>query len=86
MPDYSKVISPAQRKCINDVDQFCYICGSYTLERQRQKVIDFVKNLYLDNFRMELGDQEKSSAPHIVCKHVLQILGARQFAFGMHMI
>ena len=65
-----------RRKCNNDVDQFCYICGSHTLPKQRRKITDFVKKLYFAYFKMKLGDQEKSWAPHIVCKHVEQIVVA----------
>ena len=81
-----------RRKCINDVDQFCYICGSYTLPKQRRKITDFIKKLYFAYFKMKLGDQEKSWAPHIVCKTYITnlrswSLGKRKgLAFGIPII
>ena len=53
---------------------------------------DFVKKLYFAYFKMKLGDQEKSSAPHIVCETSIAnliswSLGRRKrLAFGIPMI
>ena len=61
-------MSTKRRKCVNDPDIFCYICGRYTLADQRRSVTDFVKRAYLGFFEVKLGDQDKDWAPHIVCR------------------
>lgn len=58
----------ASRKCVNDTDIFCYICGNYTVVKQRQDITDFVKNAYYAYFGVRLGDQDKTWAPHKVCR------------------
>ena len=60
-----------RRKCINDPDSFCFICGSYTLQKQRRPVNDFVKKLYYSYFNLKLGDQDKEWAPNFVCETCL---------------
>ena len=47
---------------------FCYICGEFTVKRQRLEIDDLVQMAYLAYFRLKLGDQDKSWAPHMVCK------------------
>ena len=85
-------MASARRNCINDVDQFCYICESYILEKQRQKITDFVKKLYFAYLKMKLGDQEKSWVLHIVCETRIAnfrdwSLGKRKgFTFGIPMV
>ena len=56
------------RKCINDPDRFCYICGKVTLKERRANITDFVKKAYHAYFGIKLGDQNKTFAPHICCK------------------
>ena len=58
----------SRRSCVNDPNVFCYICGEYTLEHNQNLITDFVKQAYLAYFKVKLGDQDKSWAPHIVCK------------------
>lgn len=57
----------SRRKCNNDTDSFCYICGSYTFQKQKRTITDLVKKEYFAYFGMHLGDQDKPWAPHIVC-------------------
>ncbi|KAF2354924.1 hypothetical protein FHG87_014319 [Trinorchestia longiramus] len=69
-PDGTRVIdmAPARRSCRNNPDVFCYICGEYTLSVDRKKITGFVKRAYQAYFEVKLGDQDKSWAPHTVCK------------------
>lgn len=66
--------STSRRKCSNDPDIFCYICGSFTLKTQRRNITNFVKSVYLAYFKVPLGDQDKSWAPHKVCKTCVETL------------
>ena len=58
----------SKRRCTNDPDVFCYICGEFTVKRQMMEIDDFVQMAYLAYFRLKLGDQDKLWAPHMVCK------------------
>ena len=58
----------------------CYICGDYTVKEQRKPITNFVKKAYFAYFGIRLGDQDKSWAPHIVCKTCTEIL--RMWAKG----
>ena len=58
----------------NDPGVFCYICGEYPQEHNRKAISDFVKQAYLAYFKEKLGDQDKSWAPHIVCKTCIKNL------------
>ena len=51
------------RKCKNKPDLFCYICGIYTLTRQRRYISLFVKHAYKAYFQVPLGDQKKNGLP-----------------------
>ena len=70
----------SRRRCLNDPDIFCYICGSYTSKQQRKPISDFMKRAYLAYFGVKLGDQDKQWAPHIVCKTCVEHL--RQWTVG----
>ena len=61
-------ISSSPRKCKLDSNVFCYICGSFTVSEQRQRITDFVKKANLAYFGVKLGDQDKNWAPHQVCR------------------
>ncbi len=55
------------RRCLNDPDKFCYICGEYTIKKENRKNIsDFVKQTYFNYFGIEIRDQDKPCVPHIV--------------------
>ena len=56
-----------RRKCCNDPDIFCYICGCSTLSPQRSNINSIFKKIYLAYFGVPHGDQEKSWALHQVC-------------------
>ncbi|XP_061480792.1 uncharacterized protein LOC133383677 [Rhineura floridana] len=73
-------MSSSRRGCLNNPNAFCYICGEYTLQKQRKNITDFVKQAYLAYFGVKLGDQDKSWAPHKVCKTCVECL--RQWKNG----
>lgn len=82
----------SRRKCLNSPDSFCYICGSFTIPSQRANISTFVKQAYFAYFKIKLGDQDRSWAPHKVCKQCVESLrmwtkGTRdKLAFGIPMI
>jgi hypothetical protein len=51
------------RKCVNDVDSFCYMCGDNTIKLLRNTITPLIKKTY----GCKIGDQDKPWAPHIVC-------------------
>uniref|UniRef100_A0A1B0DNG3 Uncharacterized protein n=1 Tax=Phlebotomus papatasi TaxID=29031 RepID=A0A1B0DNG3_PHLPP len=55
--------------CENFSDKFCYICGKYCAVKQSlTRITYYVKQLYLAYFGMKVCNQDKSWAPHKVCK------------------
>lgn len=62
------------RKCTNNPDRFCYICGKLTLAHRKLPINQFVKLAYHQYFGVKLGDQEKPFAPHICCKTCVESL------------
>ena len=81
-----------RRKCLNYPDSFCYICGSFTIPRQRTEIRTFVKEAYYDYFMIKVDDQDKSWAPLKVCRQCMESLrmwtkGKREkMPFGIPMI
>lgn len=67
-------MASARRSCRNKPDVFCYICGEYTLAMHRKGITSFVKRAYQAYFQVKLGDQDKSWAPHTVCKTCVEYL------------
>ena len=55
------------RKCINDPDKFCYICGNITFKTQRRNLTPLVTKLYEQYFGFAIGQQDKAWVPHICC-------------------
>ena len=56
------------RKCKNNPDRFCYICGNVVLPNRQEKITDFVKKSCRDYFGVRLKDQDKSFASYVCCK------------------
>ena len=85
-------ISAGQRRYKLHPDVFCYICGCFIVSKQRQNITDFVKKAYLAYFSIKLGDQDKSWAPHKVCKPCVKNLKQwtkgkqKSLSFGILMI
>ena len=63
-----------RRCCHNDQDVFCYICGEYMKKEHRFNVRGFTKSAYKAYFGIKLGDEDKSRAPHKVCKNCTETL------------
>ena len=63
-----------RRKCKNDPNRFCYICGKVTLPGQHSRITKFVKSCYHAYFGIRFGDQDKSFAPHTCCKTCVETL------------
>ena len=57
----------SRRKCVTQPDAFCYICGVFTLPKQRRNISEFVKRAYYCYFNVKIGHQDKPWAPHKVC-------------------
>lgn len=62
------------RKCVNNPNVFCYVCGNFTVLQQRSDITDFVKKAYHAYFKMKLGDQDKAWAPKTVCRYCVERL------------
>ena len=81
-----------RRNCNHHPDIFCYICGCFALPKQRANITNFVKKAYLAYFGIKLGDQDKSWAPHSVCRTCVENLrqwtkGKRKcLSFGIPMV
>ena len=73
---FEKVVemSTERRQCPNNPDVFCYICDEYMMAKYQFNVRDFTKRPYEAYFGMKLDDQNKSWAPHKVCKHCTETL------------
>ena len=58
-----------KRRCLSNPNVF--ICGEYRLQANRKEISESVKCAY---FKVMLSDQNKASAPHIVCKQCVEHL------------
>src|SRR5215475_9527557 len=56
-----------RRQCPRSPQKFCYICGSFVFDSKVRQIDSFVKKLYFSYFKLKVGDQDKSFAPHIAC-------------------
>ena len=78
--------------CLNEANNFCYICGSVTTANRRVKVSKLLEIAYSCYFRCEIGDQDKWWAPHYVCRNCYANLtqwlknGSRHLTFGVPMV
>ena len=55
-------------QCKNNADHFCYVCGKYTITKNRKNITNDIIMLYESYFRTPLLDQDKTWAPHQICK------------------
>ena len=62
------------RKCKNDPNRFCYICGKVTLLSHQARITQFIKRAYYAYFGLKLGDYDKAFAPHMCCKTCIESL------------
>ena len=63
-----------RRKCTDNPDIFCYICGCFVLASEKRNIIPFVQKAYLGYYQVKLGDHDKSWAPHKACKTCVETL------------
>ncbi|XP_075185891.1 olfactory receptor 2AP1-like [Anomaloglossus baeobatrachus] len=56
-----------RRKCLNDPDNFCYVCGKFITFDQRKNLTRRVRVAYKYYFDCQVGDQDKNWAPHVCC-------------------
>jgi hypothetical protein len=63
----SSAPSEDRRKCLNHPDNFCYICGKFTLSDQRRLLTPAVCEAYFQYFGWRVGEQDKNWAPHVCC-------------------
>ena len=52
------IMSTRKQQCVNNFGVFCYICGYFTLIRQRYNIKSFVKRAYKAYFGLTLDDQD----------------------------
>jgi hypothetical protein len=55
------------RKCVHSTDNFCYTCGEVTFSSQKLAITPIIRKAYHLHFGSQIGDQDKSWAPHICC-------------------
>ena len=60
-------ITMNRRKCLNDPDNFCYVCGKFITFDQRKNLTRRVRVAYKYYFDCQVGDQDKNWAPHVCC-------------------
>ena len=62
-------IMASRRSSVNHPDSFCYICGKFTPKSRRLNITSKVTITYKHYFECQVGDQDKSWAPHIRCRN-----------------
>ena len=68
------------RSCKNHPDSFCYICSEFEINDERNRATEFIQKAYHAYFGVQLGDQDKPWAPHVVCETCVEHL--RQWTQG----
>lgn len=63
-----------KRSCVNDPNVFCYVCGKYTIAKQRRNITDLFKVAYQKYFNFPIANQDKPWVPHKVCVSCYSIL------------
>ena len=61
------MLSTSKHSCVNHPDNFCYVCGEYTPPAHHVKINSRIKFAYKHYFAYQIGDQDKTWAPHICC-------------------
>lgn len=62
------------RKCLNNQDNFCYVCGELTFTSQRRNFTSLIEQCYLDYFGFPVMNQDKSWVPHKCCVTCVRLL------------
>lgn len=55
-------------KCNICPDDFCYVCGAYSLVQGKKRIVKAHKNAYLSYFGFDMCNQNKYWVPHSICK------------------
>lgn len=55
------------RKCVNNPDNFCYICGEVIFSKHRCSISPTIKKAYSCYFNEDIKHQDKSWVPHFCC-------------------
>jgi len=55
------------RNCVNNPNNFCYICRAVTYSTRKLPLTPMVKKSYESYFSCKVGDQDKKWAPHVCC-------------------
>ena len=53
--------------CVNNPDNFCYICGEVTFASRKCSITPIIKKVYFSYFGCKVGDQDKKWTPHVSC-------------------
>ena len=62
------------RVYVNSADNFCYICGEFTVSSQKRVCTTRIRKAYHQYFGCKVGDQEKPWAPYICCNSCVTAL------------
>jgi len=57
----------SRRSCVNDPDNFCYVCGQFNALDQRKNLTQILKTAYKHYFGCQVSDHDKSWAPVVCC-------------------
>lgn len=55
------------RRCVNNPNSFCYVCGEFTTSGNKKPICEFIKLTYMECFGFPIEDQNKTWVPHIIC-------------------
>ena len=55
------------RKCLNNPDNFYYICEEVTFASRKCSITPTTKKAYFLDFGCKVRDQDKKWAPHLCC-------------------
>ena len=63
------IIEMSNRQCKNSPDRFRYVCGYYISKHTTYAIVKKAKHwtAYRIYFAMDMGDQDKAWAPHVIC-------------------
>jgi len=80
------------RKCLNNPDNFCCICGEVTFASKKCSITPTIKKTYFLDFGCKVGEQDKKLTPHMCCtmcssKRNAWVNGKERFMpFGVPMV
>jgi hypothetical protein len=57
---------PSRRRCVNNPDCFCYVCGCYVIQRLKSNITSFVKKHIMLILKLNLGIRTKGEF-HMSC-------------------